>query len=400
MNTPSLVVPVGRRLLTLHLPETTVETPDDSVPATCSVEELLMQSLEFPIDYPPLSSALLEDDQVAIAVEASLPDANPIVLALARYLVAHGVLAEKLTVVIGDRNEVWRNELSQQLANQGLDVRVVMHDPHHPESLGYIAASQSADPIYIQRDITEADVVIPIYCLRNPESPIACDKYGISPGFADAHSQHRWCRAWLDDNQHRLHLEQSLSHEAGWLLGIQFAIAVIPTRSGGVASILAGKPDTIFAQATARMEANHSEHAQAESRAGFEYVIAMLEGDLRQQNWMNAARAIANAELRLASTGSIILCTDLDRVTPGIKQLASDDPDDELQRRLSKSDLEDAFAAAVIRSVQARRSIYVMSNLSRSTVERMGFAFVENTVDLERLCHNARSVCLLRGAQF
>jgi hypothetical protein len=104
--------------------------------------------------------------------------------------------------------------------------------------------------------------------------------------------------------------------------------------------------------------------------------------------------------MQLDSDGSIVICSDLDHLSIGVQQLGTDEQDDKLQRRLLKSDLEDAFAAAVLSSIKSRRSIYLMSQLSAHQVESLGLAHIANASDIERLCQTADAVVAMRSAQF
>jgi len=62
--------------------------------------------------------------------------------------------------------------------------------------------------------------------------------------------------------------------------------------------------------------------------------------------------------------------------------------------------LEDSFAAVVLSSIKSRRSIYLMSQLREQQVEGLGFAFLDSPMDIERLCREASSVCVMRASQF
>ena len=387
---------IGTRNLALQLPENVSELRVSGVATTRSIGELISNAFDEPIDFPPFPLALIDDDHIAIAIEDGVPDANSIACAVVRYLVEHGTRQEMISVVLGSDNQDWRDRLVEDLRSQNLDeVKVVKHEPTHHDSHGYIAASASADPIYIQRDLVEAEVVLPIYCIRTPDSPSASDKYGMSPSFADATTQHRWNLAWLDDNVHHLHLQEKLSHEVGWLMGIQFAIAVVPASDGSVSAILGGNPDKVFQQASELIRpvgiGDWQEHSLA---------VAFVEGDWTQQSWMNVARAAAHADMQLGSNGSIVVCSDIKQLSAGISQLGSDESEEKLQRQLLSSDLEDAFAAAVLSSIKSKRSIYLMSQLRVSQVEGLGLAYVDSPLDIERLCREAESVCVMRSSQF
>jgi len=387
---------IGTRLLSLQLPDHTTEIRVSGAATNQPIDQLVAHALEEPVEFPPLALALIDDDHIAIAIEDGVPEANTIVLAVVSYLVEHGTKPAMITVVLGSDNQDWRDRLLAELQSFQLsDVKVVKHEPTDHDAHGYIAASESADPIYIQRDLVEAEVVVPIYCIRTPDSPSASDKYGMSPSFADASTQHRWNLAWLDDNIHHLHLQEKLSHEVGWLMGVQFAIAVVPARDGSVATILGGKPDPVFKRASELVRPEGTQETREHGLA-----IAFVEGDWTQQSWMNIARAAAHADSLLDSHGSIVLCTDIKKVSAGIAQLASDESEDKLQRQLLSSDLEDSFAAVVLSSIKSRRSIYLMSQLREQQVEGLGFAFLDSPMDIERLCREASSVCVMRASQF
>jgi len=397
MKNQSLYEPkIGSRKLSLSLPENVTELKVSGVPTEDSIEVLIARAFEEPLEFPPLQLALIDDDHIAIAIEDGLPEANTIACAIVRYLVQHGTRQEMITIVLGSDSQDWRDRLVAELHSIEMgNIKVVKHEPTHHDSHGYIAASASADPIYIQRDLVEAEVVLPIYCVRTPNSPSASDKYGMSPSFADATTQHRWNLAWLDDNTHHMHLQEKLSHEIGWLMGIQFAVAVVPACDGSIASILGGSPDPVFREAS---ELIRPVNSMEKSEHGL--AIAFVEGDWTQQSWMNIARAAAHADMQLNSTGSIVICSDVKNLSSGILQLGSDESEDKLQRQLLSSDLDDAFAAAVLSSIKSKRSIYVMSQLKSNQVESLGLANIESAVDIERLCRESDSVCVMRSSQF
>lgn len=387
---------IGMRNLRLLLPDHATELRVSGEATDQPIADLIAKAFDDPIEFPPLALALIDDDHIAIAIEDGVPEANTIACAVVRYLVQHGTRQEMITIVLGSDNQDWRDRLAADLQSQELGkIKVVKHEPTQHDSHGYIAASESADPIYIQRDLVEAEVVLPIYCIRTPDSPSASDKYGMSPTFADASTQHRWNLAWLDDNAHHRHLQEKLSHEVGWLMGVQFAIAVVPACDGSVATILGGSPDSVFRQASELIRplgvSQTAEHSLA---------LAFVEGDWTQQSWMNVARAAAHADMQLDSLGSIVICTDLKHLSAGILQLGSDEPEEKLEKELLNSDLEDAFAAAVLSSIKSKRSIFLMSQLKSNQVESLGLAFVESPTDIERLCRESNSFCVMRSSQF
>ena len=304
---------IGTRKLNLQLPDFVSEVRVGGASTEHDIVSLIAQALDEPMEFPPLPLALIDDDHIAIAIEDGVPEANAIACAVVRYLVEHGTRQEMIVIVLGSDNQEWRQRLLSELAGQGFgEVRVIKHEPTNRESHGYIAASETADAIYIQRDLFEAEVVLPIYCVRTPESPSASDKFGMSPSFADAATQHRWNLAWLEDNKNHLHLQEKLSHEAGWLMGVQFAIAVVPACDGSVANIVAGNPDHVFNKAADMVRVGDDESTME----SHDLVVAFVEGDWTQQSWMNVARAAAHADMQLSTNGSIVICSDIRTIDP------------------------------------------------------------------------------------
>lgn len=355
-------------------------------------DELIAKQLDAPIDYPPVMNGILEGDTIAIALEDDLPDGTAVAIATVDYLCNHGVSAEQITIVIGSGRSSQVVEVVNRFRLNHPEVRVVIHDPKQQDSHAYIAASDTADPIYVQRELIDADVTIPIYCLRTPDCPNASDMFGISPNFTDVATQNRWNLAWLEDNETHLNQHSKLSLEVGWLAGIHFAIAVVPSVTGHVSEVLAGKPSEVFALGSRDMLASH--HSQ------YDLVVAIVEGTEHQQNWLSVARAAAQAEQLCGREGRIVVVCDVKKVTRGIRDLARDDTASSSNQSLLKSNAEDAFPAAIIRAVQQNRSIYLFSSISASQTEALGMAYVGSGETLQHLIEQAREVCIIRGAQY
>lgn len=397
MNTRTKVsITAGTKSLEFNLPENARDVICAGSPTDQSVHDLVLDAITQPIAFPELGLAILDDDRVAIAIEDGVPRGPEIVQELVAWLLGRKLQPEQITVVLSGTGSIPLDAMRRALIDRE-GVRIVQHAPDDPEQLEYIAAAESADAIYIQRDLVEAAVVLPIYCIRHPEALSPSDLYAMSPGFADAKTKQRWNLAWLDDNRHHLHLQSKLSREAGWLMGVQFALAVVPSQDGGIAGLLGGDPEQVYRTAQSQLqEASYTEPATTKH----DLVIASVEGAKDQQTWMNVARAMAKADRFLSPAGCLVVLCDVDRITDGIAQLASDEPDDELERTLLGGDLEDAFSAAVIRSVQAKRSVYLMAPLNPTEVEGLGLAPISGSADVERLSQRFRKVCLLRTSQF
>ncbi|MBU6173763.1 MAG: hypothetical protein KGQ60_08150, partial [Planctomycetes bacterium] len=66
--------------------------------------QMLQDTLENPIDFPSLMLAILEDDQIAIALEEGVPDGERIAAHLIEYLLQHGTRAENICLILAGRD--------------------------------------------------------------------------------------------------------------------------------------------------------------------------------------------------------------------------------------------------------------------------------------------------------
>lgn len=393
MNHRTLQSNVGSLLIKLSIPENAVEWSHGRASSRSDYRRMLQEQLESPIDFPPLMLAIIPDDHIAIALEEGVPDGIEIACELIRYLVEHGCANEKLTWVLGSKSTSFLRSAEEALAAFGLSsIPIVLHDSQDQESHAYVAASETADPIYVQRELIDADVVLPIYCIRTAECPCSSDLFGISPGFTDAATQQRWGLAWLDDNTTHLHQHEKLSREAGWLAGVQFTLAVVPSVEGRVASLLAGKPESVFERGVAMLSPLPPET--------YDLVISLVDGAPQQQTWLSIARATVLADSICDPDGKVVVCCDVQKTTHGVRDLRSDAPADQANKRLLKSHAEDAFPAAVLRSICEHRSVYLLSSLPSSETESLGLAHVDGLHSLEHLVEQSQKVCVIRGAQY
>ncbi|MFM8399963.1 MAG: hypothetical protein ACKOAH_19220, partial [Pirellula sp.] len=99
----------------------------------------------------------------------------------------------QIVVVLGHGQSLLKSSIENWLATsyppsiEGQEpvCRVVCHDPDDPKTLEYIAASEQGEAIYLQRDLVEADFVIPVYRWLEPQDPRGHDPFVVLPAFAD-----------------------------------------------------------------------------------------------------------------------------------------------------------------------------------------------------------------------
>jgi nickel-dependent lactate racemase len=370
------------------------------------IPKAVEQVLENPLDFPAIDRALVPGDRVAVAVHESLPKAKVLVESIIDRLLRHERLFDlQIVVVLAHGQSLLKSSIESWLtANHPPRVegqepvcRVVCHDPDDPKTLEYIAASEQGDPIYLQRDLVEADFVIPVYRWLEPDDPRGHDPFVVLPAFADRATIHRHAKAWLSNRQRATGPKATRrSRDSGWLAGIQFALGVLANQEGQIAYLISGTPESVDRACKQSLGSNDQQDSDRQSDHGFDLVVVQLVDESQAPSWSQVASAAHGAERWLTPAGRIVVVANgLAEVTSGIGALASDEPDEDLQQMLLQSTLSDAFAAAVLRGIQSRRSVYVQSQVDAETLESLGFASIRNPNELERLMQSAVRVGVL-----
>lgn len=387
-------------------------------PGSVDIPQAVADALGNPIDFPSIDLALVPGDCIAIAVHESVPQPEPIVKAIVEWLLSkHPASDLSIRVVLAPGNESLAEQLDNWLATRwpvselegdySADKssenaiaestpshslqRVLCHDPDDQQNLEYIAATDQSEAIYLNRELVEADFVIPIYRWLEPKDPRGHDPYVVLPAFGDRATQARYAKSWLQEHEPARGTHKKAS-ESGWLAGIQYAIGAVANQEGLLAMLVGGAPESVDKVCS---EGVHTapNPTETHTQQNFELVVVELVDPLRVPSWTQVASAAWSAQRWLSPAGRIVVvATSLAEVTPGIGALASDDPDEELQQTLLTSSLQDAYAAAVLRDIQSRRSVYVQSQVDPELLESLGFASIRDPSELERLMQKSKRV--------
>jgi nickel-dependent lactate racemase len=364
------------------------------------VTEGVKAALAQPLDFPPLAQAAVPGDRVVLALDADVPQAPAIVAEVFSVLSARGVDAADVTILRTQADERAGLPDPHELipAADRSRMMVKVHDPRARDRLGYLAAGGDHEPVYLNRLLCEADLVVPIGCLRCEG---ALGYYGMHgglfPAFSDAASIERVVvasgdarRPSRDEGRVRKRIE-----EVGWLLGVQFTLQVIPGDADDALEVLAGKPEAVFERGQQLAQA--AWRFQTPRRA--DLVISTICGGPAQQSWDHVARAVATASKVARDDGAIVVCTDL-AAPPGeaLARLASARDPDVALRKIRKEHLFDAEAALQIAAAQRNARIYLLSRLDDAAVEELGIAAVGDARRIARLVEQHDSCVVLGNA--
>jgi hypothetical protein len=369
------------------------------------VRDVVGRALSRPIDFPSFDQAIVPGDHVALVIDPELPSISELISAVAKWLCAGGMAPGNLRCVLAGQSPTLADRITKRLQSDlsSSELTVEPHDPNDSEKLAYVAASQDADPIYINRTLVDADVVIPVSCAR----PSGClDYFGgfdLFPLITDATTRNRfYSLSELDDpDLHRTLITRA--DEAGRWLGALVAMQIIPAASDRVAGAVAGLVDSVEKEAQAIFERlfHSSKAGNMEAAPGFGLVIATIEAHPDQQSWLEVSRALHAAARLVAPGGTIAVLTELAQsIGKGLQRLEQSSlTREELARKLDKDAYEDAFAAAVLNRVTADHHVYLAAKLPSDTLEGLGLGVLKSETQLNQLACQFDRTLVLRAAQ-
>jgi nickel-dependent lactate racemase len=271
-------------------------------------------------------------------------------------------------------------------------IEIVVHDPHKPSGLAYLAASRDGKPIHFNRTIDEADVVVPIGQLRLDAAWGYVGVHGcLYPRFSDAATQERFRRSEVDwSKQQRIRREEA--EEAAWLLGVQFTVQLAPGPGNSLLHVLAGESHAVAEEGKRLCEAAWL-HKPAQ-RANL--VVAAIDGGPAEQTWENFTRALFVASRAVSDGGAIVLCTRLqsegmpltneDRITSGLPK----------PQRYSA----ERIVSKLLDQTRERAQVFLLSDLDGDVVEDLGLGHVSAPEEVTRLSRRFKSCILLGQAQY
>jgi nickel-dependent lactate racemase len=362
-----------------------VDSPLDPVAATIA-------ALAEPIAYPPLWAGIVPGDRVTIALDETTPCAAAIVRGAIKSLENAGVESEAITVVASDAAaiQICRDACAAELTN---GVKFAVHDPNDEKNLCMVGMTKGGVPLVVNREIFDADVVLPIGCVR-------LDGRGayesLFPRFSDAESISRYrTPTYLESVSEQAERKRE-TNQAGWLIGVPMVVEVVPGSGESVAHVLAGEPTAVAreSQELAR------ERWSLESPQQVSLMIATIGGGPDAQNWISIGRTLAMAERLVADGGAVAICSNLSEPPgPSLGRLIGNPDWDKVERRISNEHEVDSWPAWQLARALQRGPVYFLSQLDEETAEDLGLAPVASIDEIVRLAERHESYVVVEDAQ-
>ena len=151
--------------VTFHEERLDFEIPDDRVVSAWSApagmdssqtRAAVRDALEMPWEFPPLRQMIVPGDRVVIALDSSIAGPRPILEVLGQTLRAAGVETGGITVLMPAAGT------GDPMIATGIGDLFTVHDSRDRAQLAYLAATKEGRRVYLNRLLTDADVVIPV----------------------------------------------------------------------------------------------------------------------------------------------------------------------------------------------------------------------------------------------
>jgi hypothetical protein len=363
---------------------------------TANVPQAAFAALQAPLDFPPMSAAIVPGDRVALAVDPNIPQLAEVIRGVLQAIAATDAGAADIVL--------WDEATDQTIASLREEVgeaaSVSRHRADLRSELRYLAADQAGDPVYVDRLVVDADFVLPIISQRAMDRVCGHDLTGVYPSLTDSATRYRH---HLQMSKPETEINERCEDQIPWLLGVNLIMTVTPNASGSAAEIMAGTPEAIGKQVTPVRRAPDEYPPPAS------LVIASLDGDAQQQTWQNAARAVVAASRYVQPGGTIVLWTEIDCQPSGLlASLDEVDPAADEPALGTSVDQDGNFPewhptdllAAAFARIAAEYRVLLHSRIAGETIESMGLGVVETEAELDHLCRSFDSCGVLRAAQF
>jgi hypothetical protein len=359
------------------------------------VPRLVRDALENPCQYPPLRQAVVPGDQVVVALDIEVPEAGGVLQAVCETLVQAGVDAASITVLTAE-------EAGPRVAGWDLPEGIAwaVHDPDDRSHLAYLASTAQGRRVYLNRLLTDADVVVPVGRVaydavlgyRGPWSL-------LFPGLSDRATGRSFQEMLADEWPDRTHpsLAFGESAEVSWLLGSQFHVGIVSGTHTPAAAV-AGLESLVRSEGAQCLDRAWT--FEAEQRA--ELVLVGIGQPGMRATLEHLAAGLTNAA-RLVERGGkiVVLSRAKGPIGPALQRLfALDDPRlAPAALRGHHSDPDYALARQVARAM-AWADVYLLSALDSQAIDDSPLVALAHPEEARRLVAVCRSCLLLSQAEW
>ncbi len=365
------------------------------------LDEQIRNRLNSPLEFPSLSQAVLPDDRIVIALDDRTPAAPALIKGCWDALASVGVAPSSLLIAqpgsaAGKSRPDPRSALPTNIARQ---VRLTCHDGEDSENHAYLASTTSGERIYLAREVVDADF---LFCVGTIAYDPLLGYRGTSSVLYPGLSNTEAVRKSLGQGHDELGpddvrgLRQTID-EVGWLLGVQFALQVIPAGRDSVAQVIAGAGDAVFRRGKQQL----AECWEIEVDERPETVVVAVDEVADGDQWEAIGSALETARQLVSRDGRIIVLTQAHApLSPGLELIRdSRTPLDALQP-LRMAVPDDVVAATQLAKTVDWANVYFLSRLDDDLVEDLFMVPLNEVRESLRLIEISESVAFIESALY
>lgn len=361
-------------------------------PKSNDLKSILETALAEPLFYPPLAQSVFPGDTVAIAIQNDLPNPRLVIEALLSQLNELAIEPSDIVIVVTPRTA---ESLGLPPTHSGKEtdqrpphaivefgfhsINIEVHEPDNATGLSYIVANEAGDPMYVNRTLVDADVVIPI------GFPVAgaADRQTdcIYPDFSNESVQARF-----SDGKGSFLSRWNEIELANDTLGSFFSIQIVCGPGDVIEEVICGARN----DAVARARAATNQRWSIEWAGDSDMTVATIESSATQQDWEDFSIALTTASH--FGEGPIVLWSEI-----------SATPDRKIRKALL-SQFEEGISAKLtklqrhVAAIVGERPVYVRSQLSRGQIEELGLGFVESAEEVLKIAADKAQIAVVRDA--
>lgn len=384
--------------------------PQDRLVAFCPAPEpvadvaaALRHALEEPLEFPPLSRAVVPGDHVVLALDRHTPEAAILVAGVYAVLVAQGVepadiLILQPTALAGPSVTDPRTLLPDEVRNV---VQWRVHDATDSKQQAYLATTAGGERIYLDRDVVHADLVIsigqigfdPVLGYRGTNTVLYP---GLSSTAAVQKARGFGHRELTPEDDRPL---RQLVDEIGWLLGIQFSVQVLPARGNGVSAVLAGLEQSVWKRGCELL----AEQREVQLARRAETVVMSVDADAAGHGWEQIGAALGTARSLVSRGGKVVILSELNGacsdLSDGMQMVRDVRNPREALKPLRDLVPPDFLPATQLAQLADWAKIYLLSRLESGLVEDLFMVPLDNEREVAKLLEGTSDCAVIEGAQ-
>lgn len=351
----------------------------------------ILDALVQPRDFPPVSAMFVPGDSVAIAMDSALPDASRVLAALLPIVREAVGDTGGITIVATPDG----GTALSRAAPAGIPL--VVHDPSDRNQLAYLATTKAGRRIYLNRHLTDADVVVPVGEIRfDPVFGRRGPWTVLFPDLSDLETRREHDAPPPPDSSTDPMARIDESFEASWLLGSQFSLGFAPGRLG-FAEVVAGLSTSVRDRGGAILERDWD--FQAETRA--ELVVAGVGRPGERTGLADIVAGITAAAGLVQQGGKIAVLSRAEgAVGPALRRLIDAGEPRLGAKALRSHEKDEDYSIAVrLNRALAWADVYLLSALDPQVVEDLSMIPLARAGEAARLAAGSRSCTFLSQAE-